>query len=276
MRPSILPPSILLLAVLLTVSAGGADAGEAPLVAPGTLVRWPGEGLTRCGMAGDKWDPLGGACWYAVDLLAPAGELELGRWRGAHLETRRLRVADYPYPVQHIQIDNEAQVSLSAEDLARVRRENASIGRLWSRRGTPRFALPLAAPLERLPAGGRFGSRRFFNGQPRSPHSGADYAAAAGTAVLATAGGEVALVGDFFFSGRSVFLDHGDGLVTMYFHLSRVDVEDGEAVQRGQVIGAVGETGRATGPHLHFAARWRGARVDPALLLDPSGALEIR
>ena len=94
--------------------------------------------------------------------------------------------------------------------------------------------------------------------------------------MLAAAAGEVALTGDFFFSGKSVFLDHGDGLVTMYFHLSRLDVAEGDAVERGRVIGAVGQTGRATGPHLHFAARWRGARVDPALLLDPSTVVELR
>ncbi len=245
-------------------------------IPPGSLVTWPGEGIERCGMAGGKWDPLAGACWYAVDLLTPAGELELGRWRGGELETRRVRVAEYPYPVQHITLQDDSRVDLSAEDLARVRRENARIGELWSRRGAAGFLLPLAPPLERLPAGGRFGSRRVFNGQPRSPHSGADYAAGAGTPVLAAAAGEVALTGDFFFSGRSVFLDHGDGLVTMYFHLSRIDVEEGAAVERGQVLGAVGQSGRATGPHLHFAARWRGARIDPALLLEPAGAVEIR
>ncbi len=86
----------------------------------------------------------------------------------------------------------------------------------------------------------------------------------------------MALTGDFFFPGRSVFLDHGDGLVTMYFHLSRVDVAQGARVRRGQTIGAVGTSGRATGPHLHFGVRWRGARVDPTMLLRPAGAVEIR
>ena len=265
------------LALALSPLPGLGAAALAPVeIPPGALVRWPGEGIVRCGMAGSKWDPLAGVCWYAVDLLTPAGELELGRWRGGVLETRRVRVAEYPYPVQHITLKDDTRVDLSAEDLARVRRENARIGGLWSRRGAPRFHLPLAPPLERLPAGGRFGSRRFFNGQPRSPHSGADYAAGAGTSVLAAAAGEVALTGDFFFSGRSVFLDHGDGLVTMYFHLSRIEVDEGTVVERGQPIGAVGQSGRATGPHLHFAARWRGARIDPALLLEPAGVVEIR
>lgn len=266
----------LALVVLLALQPMGPAAAGEPSVAPGTVVTWPGERIERCGMSGAKWDPLAGACWYAVDLLAPAGMLELGRWSDGVLETRRIRVADYPYPVQHIELADDSQVALSAEDLARVGRENAQIGLLWARRNAPRFRLPLTPPLEQLPEGGRFGARRFFNGQPRSPHSGADYAAGAGTSVLAVADGEVALTGDFFFPGRSVFLDHGDGLVTMYFHLSRIDVEDGAQVERGQTIGSVGQTGRATGPHLHFAARWRGARVDPALLLAPDDVIEIR
>ena len=267
---------LLALLAIVAAPAVGGRAAEGPEVPPGALVSWPAEGIERCGMAGSKWDPLAGACWYALDLLTPAGSLELGRWRGGRLETRRVRVADYPYPVQHIRLADDSRVDLSADDLARVRRENALIGRLWSRRGAARFRLPLAAPLERLPAGGRFGARRFFNGQPRSPHSGADYAADSGTPVLAAADGEVALTGDFFFSGHSVFLDHGDGLVTMYFHLSRIDVERGTQVALGQTIGRIGQSGRATGPHLHFAARWRGARIDPALLLNPGLAVEIR
>ena len=270
------PISQLLALALALLAATGAPAASEPEVPPGALVTWPGEGITRCGMSGAKWDPLDGACWYAVDLLTPAGGLELGRWVDGALESRRVRVAEYPYPVQHIRLEDDSQVDLSAEDLARVRRENARIGALWSRRGRAAFELPLRAPLERLPAGGRFGSRRFFNGQPRSPHSGADYAAPAGTPVLAAAAGEVALVGDFFFPGRSVFLDHGDGLVTMYFHLSEIDVAEGSRVERGQRIGAVGQSGRATGPHLHFGARWRRARVDPALLIGQGVVVEVR
>ncbi len=270
--------SRLAIALLLAAcaAAAGAPVVDGPEVAPGAVVRWPGEGVERCGMAGGKWDPHDGTCWYAIDLLTPAGMLELGRWRGGRLESRRVRVVDYPYPVQHITLADESQVDLSAADLERVQRENQLIGALWSRRGPARFRLPLAAPLAELPAGGRFGARRFFNGQPRSPHSGADYAAAGGTPVLAAADGVVALAGDFFFSGRSLFLDHGDGLITMYFHLSETAVEQGGEVRRGETIGRVGHSGRATGPHLHFAARWRGARVDPALLLAPERAVELR
>jgi murein DD-endopeptidase MepM/ murein hydrolase activator NlpD len=157
-----------------------------------------------------------------------------------------------------------------------VRRENRDIARLWRRAGPRRFTLPLHPPLDPLPEGGRFGSRRVINGQPKSPHSGADYSAPAGVPVLAAGDGEVALVGDHFFAGRSVFIDHGDGLISMYFHMSRVGVKEGENVRRGQPIGAVGSTGRATGPHLHFGVRWHRARVAPALLLsDPAGLPQV-
>jgi murein DD-endopeptidase MepM/ murein hydrolase activator NlpD len=166
-------------------------------------------------------------------------------------------------------------VDLSPEDLRRVERENREVAALWRRRGPRRFTLPLGAPLDPLPSGGRFGSRRIINGQPRSPHGGADYSVGEGATVRSVAEGTVVLVADHFFSGRSVFVDHGDGLLTMYFHLSRVDVEGGAEVGRGDTLGAVGATGRVTGPHLHFGVRWRGARVDPSLLLDPAAIATI-
>jgi murein DD-endopeptidase MepM/ murein hydrolase activator NlpD len=244
-------------------------AAAAVEVPPGGVVRWAGEGIERCGMESNEWPALAGACWYAVDLLHTPGELRLHRWVNGERQTATVQVADYPYPVQHIEIEDEGKVNLSSEDLARARRESAAVGKLWSRRTPARFTLPLAPPLADLPAGGRFGSRRFFNGQPRSPHTGADYAATAGTPVRAVADGTVVLSADHFFSGNSIFIDHGDGLISMSFHLSRRDVQVGDEVHRGQVIGTVGATGRATGPHLHFGLRWRGARVDPALLLAP-------
>jgi murein DD-endopeptidase MepM/ murein hydrolase activator NlpD len=119
-----------------------------------------------------------------------------------------------------------------------------------------------------------YGSRRDpFNGR-RDFHPGLDISAERGQPVLAAADGTVAMVADQFFGGNAVFLDHGDGLVTMYMHLSRVDVGEGQEVHRGQQVGAVGSTGRATGPHLHFGVRWRGARVDPALLLGRPDAIQ--
>ena len=258
---------VVLAAVLGSVDAS-AGAAEGPIaIDPGTIVRWPGEEVESCGMGNRKWSALPDGCWYAIDLLTEPGPVRLVRRRRGILEETAIRVTDYPYQVQRITLKDDSQVNLSAQDLARVRQENQRIARLWSLDTSRAFALPLEAPLDPLPDGGRFGQRRFFNDQPRSPHSGADYAAATGTPVGAVAAGRVALTGDFFFSGRSVFIDHGGGLVSMYFHLSEITVAEGDEVTPEERIGAVGQSGRATGPHLHFGIRWYGARVDPGLLI---------
>jgi murein DD-endopeptidase MepM/ murein hydrolase activator NlpD len=233
------------------------------------VVRWTGDGIDWCEAAGRRFEPLDGACYYPVDLLRPAGPLELARGRAGRRETASVRVGKFDYPVQKLTLPRH-MVELSPEDLARVERENREMAKLWTREGPRRFALPLGAPLAPLPAGGRFGHRRVINGRARSPHGGVDYSGAEGTPVLAAADGTVAMVADQFFGGNAVFLDHGDGLITMYMHLLRAGVEEGASVRRGERVGVVGSTGRATGPHLHFGVRWRGARVDPALLLgDP-------
>ena len=115
-----------------------------------------------------------------------------------------------------------------------------------------------------------FGFRRIINGQPRMPHGGVDFAAERGATVMAANRGRVALVAEFFFAGRLVVLDHGLGLYTLYFHLDRADVEEGALVERGDPIGTVGATGRATGPHLHWGAQLGPSRVDPRSLLSLS------
>ncbi len=261
-----------LVAGLLAAAVNAAFAAEVA-APPGGLVRWPGGDPERCGSEGRSWQPIDGVCWYAIDLLEQAQTLEVWRQVGGGRETAVVRVADYPYPVQHITITDDSKVNLSEADGARAAREAKRVGALWAHDGPRRFRLPLAPPLDDLPAGGRFGSRRFFNEQPRSPHSGADFAADSGEPVRAAAEATVVLAADLFFSGRSVFLHHGDGLITMYFHLSQLAVAEGDEVTRGQKIGEVGATGRATGPHLHFGIRWRGARVDPALLLGDPGVI---
>lgn len=239
------------------------------MVRPGTVLRWPGAEIEACGLGERRFAPLAGACLYAIDLLQPRGSLELARWRAGRRETRVVSVGRFDYPVQRLTLP-PGMVELTAEDLARVQRENVEVARLWPRDGERRFSLPLGPPLEPLPKGGRFGHRRIINRQPRSPHGGADYSVPEATPVQAAADGTVALVADHFFGGHSVFVDHGDGLFTMYFHLSRVDVREGQELRRGERVGAVGSTGRATGPHLHFGIRWHAARVDPSLLLaDP-------
>ena len=125
--------------------------------------------------------------------------------------------------------------------------------RLWTS-----FARPLKAP-----SSGNFGARRVYNGTIRSFHAGLDLAAAEGTPVAAAGDGRVVLAGDLYFSGGTVLLDHGAGLFTQYFHLSRIDVKEGDAVVKGARLGASGHTGRVTGPHLHWGAKLHGARVNP-------------
>ena len=258
---------------LAVVAAGVCVAGEPaaarPLdvVTPGGVVRWRAADLEGCSLAGRSWAPLGQECLYPVDLLA-TGRLRLARRRAGREEALTVEVGPYPYGIQRLNVPSSL-VSLSAADLARVRRENAQIAPLWRTETPPRFSLPLAAPLDPLPEGGRFGVRRFFNDEPRSPHSGVDYTAPRGAPVLAAADGVVVLVAEHFFGGNSLFVDHGGGLLSMYFHLARIDVQQGAAVRRGQALAAVGASGRALGPHLHFGLRWHGARVNPALLLGP-------
>jgi hypothetical protein len=263
------PVGLTAVCVLLASAASGAESIG---VRPGTVVRWPGEGIEWCAAAAERSEPLDGACLFPVDLLHKPGPLELTRQRNGRRERLVVRVSRFDYPVQKLTLPRH-MVDLSPADLERVRRENREIAWLWKPRGPRRFALPLEAPLDPLPEGGRFGHRRVINGSPRSPHGGADYSVPEGTPVRAAASGTVVMVADHFFGGNAVFVDHGDGLVSQYFHLSRIDVREGQPLERGAVLGAVGSSGRATGPHLHFGTRWRGARVDPALLLQAASAL---
>jgi murein DD-endopeptidase MepM/ murein hydrolase activator NlpD len=236
-------------------------------------VTWPGADLERCGIGERSWAPMGVACWYPVDLLRPEGTFEVWRRRADDRETRAVSVSAYPYPEQRIDLEDDTRVRLSDAALERSRRESARIAELWPSERPRRFELPLSPPLEKMPSGGRFGSRRIFNGEPRSPHTGSDYSAPAGAAVLAVAAGRVRLAEEHFFAGNSVFIDHGDGLISMYFHLRDILVAVGDEVGRGEKIGRVGATGRASGAHLHFGLRWHGARIDPELLLGPPEAI---
>lgn len=234
-------------------------------------MRWGGSGITTCESGDRVWAPVAGECWVPVDLLA-SGELTAGRTGAAGRESLMIRVGPYPYPEQRLTVA-EHMVHLSAEDQERSRRESRKVAALWQHHTRPRFTLPLGSPLDTMAPGRAFGARRVFNNEPRSPHNGVDYRAAKGTRVLASEQGTVLLAEEHFFAGNSVYLDHGGGLITMYFHLDTIAVNEGEDVQRGQVIGTVGSTGRSTGPHLHFGVRWLGARVDPAILLNPDSAI---
>ncbi|HVR29294.1 MAG TPA: M23 family metallopeptidase [Thermoanaerobaculia bacterium] len=257
----------LALAILVCGAAAAARTSETRLSArPGTVVRWSASATEECRADGRSFLPHGEICYFPIDLER-TGEMTIERVRAGTTERAVVAIGDYPYTVQHVTLPTDRHVELSPQDLARSERERERVEALWTRAGPRRFDLPIARPLARLSSQGSFGKRRVFNGQPRSPHSGEDYRASAGTPVSAAAPGVVALAEEHFFGGRSVFVDHGDGLVSMYLHLSEILVEVDQEVKAGDLVGRVGATGRASGPHLHFGLRWRGARVDPAVLL---------
>ncbi len=181
-------------------------------------------------------------------------------------------VLPHRYPEQHLRVEPRT-VELSPEDLARHQRERAH-----QQQVTQRFSEPPAAWLDKpdalrmsSPVQGRlsspFGARRVFNGQARQPHSGIDLAAPQGTRVAAPLDAEVIDTGDYFFNGLTVWLDHGGGLLSMMCHLSRIEVKTGDRLMAGQTVGAVGATGRATGPHLHWSVMLNRQMVDPTLFL---------
>ncbi len=179
----------------------------------------------------------------------------------------RFDVKDFPYKEQRLTV-NSKHVSLSKDNLQRVRREKEQIVEAFKTFSNEHSYSPLAWPLVGQ-ISSPFGLKRFFNDKPRKPHSGLDVAAATGTPILAPADGKVILTGDFFFNGNSVFIDHGQGLVSMYCHLNSIEVTQSERVTAGDRLGTVGATGRVTGPHLHWSVSLNNARVNPLLLMAP-------
>ncbi|MDQ2694114.1 MAG: peptidoglycan DD-metalloendopeptidase family protein [Pseudomonadota bacterium] len=209
--------------------------------------------------------------WQAVvgiplDTKPGVQRLRLAQ-RGKPAGSIAFKVAAKDYEAQHITLKNKRMVEPNAEDLKRIesdqRRIRAALD-YWSD-GPPalRFDRPADGPYS-----SQFGLRRFFNGQPRRPHSGLDIAAPKGAPVRAPAPGRVVETGNYYFNGNTVFIDHGQGLITMFCHLDRIDVGPGQTVAGGEVVGAVGSTGRATGPHLHWSVSLNGAMVEPKLFLD--------
>lgn len=181
--------------------------------------------------------------------------------------THTFDVGDKKYREQRITLKTNKHVELSPQDLERYAREKKLQDEAYQQFSlqTPSniiFDRPVDGPLS-----SPFGLRRFFNGEPRAPHSGLDFAVPTGTPVRAPADGRVILVGDYFFNGKTVFVDHGRGVISMFCHLSVIDVKPGVQLARGQVLGKVGATGRVTGAHLHWNVSLNDARVDPAIFI---------
>lgn len=254
--------------------ARGVFPGEAVLVsvvptAPVSTVRGTvfGETVRFYDAGATGWEGLVG-----IDLLVEPGiydlALQITPLGGSPVERLyRLAVEDKAYPTRQLTVAPR-YVEPPPEVSDRITREatqqraifaTASPQRLW--RGAWERPVPGQAT-------SAFGSRSVFNGQPRNPHSGADFRAAEGTPIAAPNTGKVVLTGDTYFSGGSVILDHGWGLYSYFAHLSKILVEEGDLVELGEVVGHAGATGRVTGPHLHWTLRLSGARVDPLSVIE--------
>ena len=171
------------------------------------------------------------------------------------------------YEEQRLIIKNKRKVNPAPLDMERINKENIRLKVVKSSRAEKMIARKFIWPLKGI-ISSPFGLRRFYNDQPRRPHGGIDIAAETGTPIKAPADGVVIDTGDYFFNGNSVFIEHGLGLQTFYAHMSRIDVQIGDRVNAGDIIGAVGATGRVTGPHLHWSVGLNGTWVNPLLLLD--------
>lgn len=203
--------------------------------------------------------------YIGLSLFIKPGEYQVRVNDNGRQYQVKFSVTAKQYAEQRLNIDKKF-VELSKEDLERYYREKKLMGAAFSnwRDVTPSVSFIQPVPGIRSSS---FGLRRFFNGQARKPHSGMDIAAKTGTPVMAPADGVVTNTGDYFFNGNTVFIDHGQGLITMFCHLSRIDVKQGDVVKQGDIVAAVGATGRVTGPHLHWTVSLNNSRVDPELLL---------
>jgi murein DD-endopeptidase MepM/ murein hydrolase activator NlpD len=205
-----------------------------------------------------------------VDLQEPPGKAALSfRAMEAGKPLRfdtQVGIREKAFPVQELTLPKE-MTRFDAATLKRINREAQRLTERFSRFSTaPAWSFPFLPPVAEFRAKG-FGERRVINGEPRSPHAGVDVNLPAGTPVVAIADGTVAFAGEQFFGGNSVVLDHGGDVYSVYYHLQEYVVSEGQKVARGERIGAVGASGRATGPHLHFSVRAAGGRIDPTLLM---------
>jgi murein DD-endopeptidase MepM/ murein hydrolase activator NlpD len=214
-------------------------------------------------------------CWYAfagVSLATKPGAYTLhveGKGAGdkAAAMSYPVAVAAAHYPSSTLKVAS-GFVEPPKETLARIEEDQATKKKVFS---TTQPEVMWSGSFQRpadTEVSGVFGSARVFNGVKKSPHTGLDFRATTGTPISATNGGTVVLARPLYFEGNCVIIDHGQGLLTLYLHLSEFKVKEGDTVEKGQILGLSGGTGRATGPHLHFAVRWRGEYLDPRTLLE--------
>lgn len=213
--------------------------------------------------------------WYAIVGIPLATKPGNQILRVSGIESPvKFTIKDKQYEIQKITIKDKRKVEPNKEDMQRITRESKRIDNAlthWSDQPPANldFIMPVAGELS-----SPFGLRRFFNNLPRKPHSGVDIAVPKGTPVKAPLAGEVIETGDFFFNGNSIFIEHGQGLVTMYCHLDTIKVKKGQHVMQGDIIGTSGMTGRATGPHLHWGISLNNARINPFIFLPQKTSLQ--
>ena len=213
--------------------------------------------------------------WLAVvgvPLTAKVGTQTLTVKSAGKTTKTRFKITDKAYPTQYIEIKDKRKVNPTNYDMTRINAEKALINAALEHWTEGNVALNFAWPIEGR-VSGLFGRRRVFNGQPRNPHSGMDIAAPTGTEIHAPADGVIRNTGNYFFNGNTVFIDHGQGLVTMFCHMNNIGVKAGQIIKQGEVIGTVGMTGRVTGPHLHLGVSLNDARVEPRLFFPERDAM---
>ena len=260
--------SVALLATLIAVQGQALQLGRPHEAGLTSIEASWGERRIPYVRVADRWLTVIG-----VDLDAGEGEYPLEvslQYADGRMEslTDLVQVRSKSFPTTELTVAPE-YVRLSPENQERANRESREIGAIYAKL-TPEayWTQPFQVPIPGTTGGRNFGHRRVFNGEPRAPHSGADLTAATGAEILAVNAGQVVLAKNLFFSGNAVFIDHGLGVYSTYLHLSEMLVEPGTMVERGQVIGLAGATGRVTGPHLHWGVRILNARVDPFSLLS--------
>ena len=238
--------------------AAGANA------VPGGVYAWPvPENSRNVRFNGHPVLIAGDTALVGIPIQQSLGNATLTFMQQGQELTHTFEIVDKRYTEQRITLKNQEMVTPNPQQLERIRAEGKRQRAIYAQVSK---AIDLSAGFT-MPLQGRttslFGHRRFFNDQPRSPHSGLDIAAPTGTPITAPAPGTVALVDDLYYNGKTVFLDHGQGLITMYCHLSEQSVTTGQVVEQNQQIGLVGATGRVTGPHLHWSVSLNGYRIDP-------------